>query len=119
MRARATALIAISISFAGFDAMAQKSWCESIDDQDSFKNMVMAQLAAFVRYADAGAPPEVTLEIERAIYDVPSKQAVATIDDAYDAYNDLCGRGQDEDARVLFQKTAVQIAMLSGYRSDP
>ncbi len=118
MKALATAVIAISFLFAGFDAMAQKSWCKFVDNRDSFQTMVVAHLAAFVSNANGGAPPEVTLEIERTIYDVPSKNAAAAIDDAYNAYNYLCDRGRDQDAEGLVQKTAEHIVMIAGYRDE-
>jgi len=118
MKALATAVIAISVLFAGFDAVAQTPWCMSVNNRDSFQTMVVAHLAAFVSDANGSAPPEVTLEIERTIYDVPSKNAAAAIDDAYNAYNYLCDRGKDEDAEGLFQKTAERIVMIAGYRDE-
>ncbi len=118
MKALATALIAISVLFVGFDAMAEKSWCESVNNPDSFKTMVVAHLSAFVNNANGGAPPEVTLEVERTIYDVPSKKAAAAIDNAYNAYNQLCDRGKDEDAEGLFRKTANRIVMIAWYRGE-
>ncbi len=118
MKGLATAVITISVLFAGFDAVAHKSWCESVNNRDSFQTMVVAHLTALVRSANGSAPPEVTLEIERTIYDVPSKNAAAAIDDAYNAYNYLCDRGKDEDAEGLFQKTAERIVMIAGYRDE-
>ena len=118
MKALATALIAIPVLFAGFDAMAQKSWCKFVNDRDSFQTMVVGHLAAFVSDANGGAPPAVTLEIERAIYDVPSKSAAAAIDDAYNAYNYLCDRGKEKEAEGLFQQTAEHIVMIAAYQDE-
>jgi hypothetical protein len=118
MKVLATALIAISVSFAGFDAIAQEPHCESVNNRDAFQTMVVAHLAAFVNNANGGTPPEVTLEIERTIYDVPSDQAVAAIDDAYNAYNQLCDRGNAKDAEGLFQQTVKRIVTIAGYRDE-
>ena len=118
MKALAAALIAISVLFAGFDSNAQTSWCNDVDNRNLFKTMVVAYLSAFVSNANGSVPPETTLEIERTIYDVPSKDAVGAIDEAYNAYNSLCNRGKDEDAEGLFQQTAERIAMIAGYRDE-
>jgi hypothetical protein len=119
MKALAAAVMAIPILFAEFDAMAQNPWCKSIDNRGSFQAMVVAHLAAFVSNANGNAPSEVTLEIERTIYDVPSKKAAAAIEDAYDTYNYLCDSGKNKDAEELFQQTAERIVMIAGYRDEP
>ena len=72
MKTLAASGIAISPLFAGFDAMAERSWCRSVDNRDSFQTMVVSRLAAFVKSAEGSVPPGVTLEIERNIYDVPT-----------------------------------------------
>jgi hypothetical protein len=118
MKALAATWVAISILFAGFDAMAQQSWCESVDNQGSFQTLVVAQLAAFVSNEDRHTPPEVTIEIERTLYDAPSEEAAAAIDQAYIAYHYVCGRGRDEDAGNLIQKTVEHLVMIAGYRDD-
>ena len=114
MNALAAAVIAISVLFAGFDAMAQQSGCKSVDNRGTFQAMVVAHLAAFVSNTDRSASPEVALEIERTIYDAPSKNAAAAIDDAYSAYTHLCDRGKSEDAEGLFLETAARIVMIAG-----
>ena len=73
---------------------------------------------SFCQQRQRERPPEVALEIERTIYDVPSNNAAAAIDDAYNTYTYLCDRGKDEDAEGLFLKTAAHIVMIAGYRDE-
>jgi len=118
MKARAATWVAISILLAGFDAMAQQSWCESVGNQGSFQTMVVTQLAAFVSNEDRRTSPEVTIESERTLYDVPSEEAAAAMNQAYIAYHYLCGRGKDEDAGNLVQRTVEHLVMIAGHRDD-
>jgi hypothetical protein len=76
----------------------------------------VTQLAAFVSSEDRRTPPEVTIELERTLYDAPSEEAAAAIDQAYIAYHYLCGRGKEENAGDLVQKTVEHLVMIAGHR---